>query len=215
MSNVLLIWGAGGHAKVVLDIARSSGCFGEIAFADDDPGKAGLRFCDCPVLGGPRELRRFPAGAFVIAVGDNRARARCFGRALEMGLSPAALVHASAIVSPSAIVGSGTVVMPGAIINAGTTIGEDCIVNSGAVIEHDCRIGSHVHISPRAALGGGVRVGPYAHVGIGAVVLPGAAVGEESVVGAGAVVLKEVPPCSTVAGVPARLLHHPQAERSR
>jgi sugar O-acyltransferase (sialic acid O-acetyltransferase NeuD family) len=206
MSNVLLIWGAGGHAKVVLDIARSSGRFGRIVFVDDDPGKAGLRFCGCPVLGGPGELHRFPASAFVIAVGDNRVRARCFGRALGGGLSPVALVHPTAVVSPSAIIGSGTVVMAGAIVNAGAEIGENCIVNSGAIVEHDCRIAGHVHVSPRAVLGGGVTVGACAHVGIGAVVLPGAAVGEESVVGAGAVVLREAPARRTMVGVFAKPL---------
>ena len=206
MNNPLLIWGAGGHAKVVLDIVRGTGCFDPIVFIDDDLSKTGLSFCGCPVIGGPDELHHFAGSAFLIAVGDNRTRARCFGHALESGLSPAALFHPTAIIAPSARIGRGTVVMPGVIVNAGAVIGENCIMNSGAIIEHDCRIGSHAHVSPRVVLGGGVTVGPLAHVGIGAVVLPGAVIGEESIVGAGAVVLKEAPAHSTVVGVPARAL---------
>lgn len=206
MTNLLLIWGAGGHGKVVLDIARGMGRFDNIAFLDDDAERAGFTFCDCPLIGRPEELQSFAGSAFIVAIGDNRTRARCFRNALENGLVATALVHPSAVISPSASVGRGTVVMPGVIINAGAVIGENCIINSGAIVEHDCRIDAHVHISPRAVLGGGVSIGPLAHIGIGAVVLPGASVGRESIVGAGAVVLKEVPSHFTVAGVPARAL---------
>lgn len=206
MSTLLLIWGAGGHGKVVLDIARSTGPFQRIVFLDDDPAKGG-RFCDCLLLGcSEDELFRFHGSAFVVAIGDNRTRARCFSQALKKGLLPAALVHPSAIIAPSARIGAGTVVMPGVIVNAGAVIGENCIVNSGAIVEHDCRIDDHVHISPRGVLGGGVSVGPLAHVGIGAVVLPRAIIGEESVVGAGAVVLREASAHRTVVGVPAKTL---------
>ena len=208
MSSLLLIWGAGGHGKVVLDTARSTGRFERIVFVDDNAARAGLTFCDCPLIGGSEELQRFRGSEFIMAVGDNRTRARCFRQALGEGLSPATLVHPTAILAPSATVGRGTLVMPGVIVNADASIGDNCIINTAAIIEHDCRIDAHVHISPRVVLGGGVIVGPLAHVGIGAVVLPCARVGEESVVGAGAVVLTEAPPRATVVGVPARALSY-------
>lgn len=208
MSNLLLIWGAGGHGKVVLDIARSAGCFERIAFLDDDPARIGLEFCDCRLLGGSLDLHRFAGSAFVVAVGDNRTRAQCFASALGNGLAPTTLVHPTAVIATSARIGCGTVVMPGVIINASAVIGENCIINSGAVVEHDCRVDAHVHISPRAVLGGGVTVEPLAHIGIGAVVLQGATVGEESIVGAGAVVLRAAPARCTVVGVPAKALSY-------
>jgi acetyltransferase EpsM len=206
MSSLLLIWGAGGHGKVVLDIARSTGRFERVAFLDDDPARVGLTFCGCLIEGGHEELHRFPGFSFVVAVGDNRTRARCFSHALGNGLSPASLIHPTAVIAPSASIGPGTVVMPGVIVKAGAVMGEDCIINTGAIVEHDCRIDAHVHISPRVVLGGGVSVSPFAHVGIGAVVLPGAVIGEEAIVGAGAVVLKEAPARCTVLGVPAKAL---------
>ena len=206
MIGTLLIWGAGGHGKVVFDVAFNAGSFDRIVFLDDDLSRAGIPFCECPVVGGPEELPRFAGASFVIAVGDNHRRAQCFERALEAGLYAAALVHKTATISPSVAIGRGTVVMPGALVNPGSVIGADCIINSGAVVEHDCRIADHVHISPRAALGGGVSVGRFSQIGLGAVVLPGGTVGEESVVGAGAVVLSEVPVGSTMVGVPARVL---------
>ena len=206
MNNSLLIWGAGGHAKVVLDIARATGSFDAIDFIDDDAERAGVPFCDCPTMDGPWELHRMAGRSFVVAIGDNRARAQCFHRALDHGLTPESLLHSTAVIAPSASIGRGTVIMAGAIVNAGAVIGENCILNSGSIVEHDCKIGPHVHISPRAVLGGGASVRAFAHIGIGAILLPGALVGEESIVGAGAVVLEEAPARCTVVGVPARAL---------
>ena len=204
MSDVLLIWGAGGHAKVVLDVARSTGLFQRFVFIDNDRTRAAQPYCGCTLAGGSEQLHRFAGGAIVIAIGTNRTRAFCYDRARANGLRPTVLVHCKAIISRSAKIGPGTVVMPGAVVNAGAVIGENCIINTGAIVEHDCQIADHVHISPGAVLGGGVRAGLRAHVGIGAVILPGATVGEDSVVGAGAVVLREAPAGCTVVGVPAR-----------
>jgi sugar O-acyltransferase (sialic acid O-acetyltransferase NeuD family) len=204
MNNSLVIWGAGGHGRVVLDVARSSGHYEHIVFLDDDAEKSCAPFCDCAIIGGNENLKSLAGQDFVVAVGDNHARAHCFDLALTQGLSPTVLIHASAIVSPSASIGRGSVVMPGAIVNAGAVIGEDCIVNTAAVIEHDCKIGAHAHVSSRAVLGGNVNVGELALVGIGAILLPCATIGEESIVGAGSVVLKKAPARCTVVGVPAK-----------
>jgi sugar O-acyltransferase (sialic acid O-acetyltransferase NeuD family) len=208
VNRTLLIWGAGGHGKVVLDVALSSGHLQPIVFVDDDPERAGKSFCGFALVTGSGNLERFRGALFMAAVGDNRLRARCFARAVAAGLVPATLIHLSAVVSPSADLGTGTVVMPGAVVNAGVMTGMNGIVNSGAIIEHDCILGNHVHIAPRATLGGNVLVGDFAHVGLGAAVLPSATVGAGCVVGAGAVVLRDVPTNSTVVGVPARVLKY-------
>src|SRR4051794_8602217 len=184
------LWGAGGHGKVVLDIARNCAQFESICFFDDHRDKQGTRFCGYAVVGGQTELRLFAMNWFLVALGNNRARSRCFELASKADLKPRVLIHSSAAVSPSASIGAGTVIMPGAIINAGASIGQNCIINTGAIIEHDCETGAHVHISPRVVLGGGVIIHDYVHVGIGATILPWTTIGQESVVGAGAVVLE-------------------------
>lgn len=205
MKNLLLIWGAGGHGKVVLDAALSCARFDRFCFLDDDAQKAGASFCGWPILGGAENLAYLAGTPFVVAVGNNQVRAGRFDLGLRSGLRPAAFAHSSAVISPSAAIGPGTVIMPLAVVNAGARIGRNCIVNTGAIVEHDCEIGSHVHISPRAALGGAARVADYAHVGLGAIVLPRASIGTECVVGAGAVVLKEAPARCAVMGIPARV----------
>lgn len=207
----LYLWGAGGHAKVVFDIARASHPALPIEFIDEDPFRAGQQFCGCPVLGSIDAAgAATPAsgGAMFIAIGSNQARARCAAAARRRGWPLATLIHPSAIVSPNASLGDGTVVMPRAVVNAGAVVGENCIINTAAVVEHDCRIGDHVHLSPGVLLGGEVTVEDYAHLGLGAVVLPRGLVGSHAVVGAGAVVLHGVPSGETVAGVPAAKLEH-------
>ncbi len=205
-SRRLVLWGASGHGKVVLDVGRSQGLFESIVFVDDRYQELGSSFCLCPVLGDQQALPSLRGCSFLVSIGDNKQRARCYEIALSQGMLPATLIHRTAVLAPSAVVGCGTVVMPGVIVNAGAVIGENCIINTGAIVEHDCRIADHVHISPRVALGGGVSVGSLAHVGIGAIVLPSATVGDESVVGAGSVVLREVSAKCTVVGVPAKVL---------
>ena len=205
----LVLWGASGHGKVVLDVARAMGGFNTISFIDDGCEESGREFCECQVFGASRYLQSLKGKGrfgYLVSIGNNEIRAACFQRALEHGMLPTTLIHPSAIVSKSARLAEGTVVMPRVVINASAEVGRNCIVNTAAVVEHDCRIGDHVHVSPGVLLGGGVTVHSFAHIGIGAVALPGAEIGEGAIVGAGAVVLDCVPPGATVVGIPARAL---------
>ncbi|HEX4785464.1 MAG TPA: acetyltransferase [Candidatus Sulfotelmatobacter sp.] len=205
----LIIWGAGGHGKVVLDIARAMTLFAEVAFVDDACASPGQSFCDCDLLPsaeGFRALKVRGYNHFVVAIGDNRVRQRCYLHAIEQSLEAATLIHPSAVVSGSVRIERGTVVMPRVVINPDTVIGYNCILNTGAIVEHDCRIGDHVHLAPGVTLGGNVQVEAHCFLGIGTIVLPGATVGAEAIVGAGGVVLDSAPPGTTSVGVPAKVL---------
>jgi sugar O-acyltransferase (sialic acid O-acetyltransferase NeuD family) len=207
--NKLLIWGTGGHGKVVLDVVRAQGNFPDVVFIDDGARISSGDFQGCRVVGGRAELARLRASGyahFVIAIGCNDARAECFQAAFEAGFEPATFVHPTAAVSRCATIAPGTVVMPKSVINAGSVIGTDCIINSGAIVEHDCCIADHVHLAPGVVLAGGVGVGAYSLIGLNSSVLPGREIGARAIVGAGTVVLANVTPGDTVAGVPARSL---------
>jgi acetyltransferase EpsM len=207
----ILIWGAGGHGRVVADLLRAAG--GEVlGFVDGDPAKLGTE-----IAGGGRVLFNEPvlfryltehgclpggAAAVALGVGDNRARRKIL-ETLGRFAAPA-LIHPSATASPSAHFGRGAVVFPGAVVNAGAWVGAGVIVNTGAIVEHDCRVGDGVHVSPRATLCGGVEVGAGSWICAGATLIPGVRVGTGATVGAGAVVIHDVPDHTTVVGSPAR-----------
>jgi sugar O-acyltransferase (sialic acid O-acetyltransferase NeuD family) len=203
----LILWGSSGHGKVVADVALAMGCFSTIAFVDDAASATERNLLSFRIEGRPGDLgilRENGFTLFLVSIGANKERARCFDRALRSGLAPATLVHPTAVISPFAGVGDGSVVMARAVVNPDARIGRNCIINTAAVIEHDCQIGDHAHISPGVVLAGGVAVGSFAHIGAGAIALPGAQIGEGAVVGAGAVVLRSVPAWATAVGVPAK-----------
>lgn len=204
----LLLIGAGGHARVLLDALMLTGA--RVAgLLDADPGLAGGKVLGYPILGGDEVLRQREPGwcALVNAIGSTKSMAR--RRALYLELSAqghrfASVLHPAATVSRHAATEQGVQIMAGAVIQACARIGVNSIVNTGATVDHDCRIGAHVHVAPGATLSGDVHVGDETHVGCGATVIQGVRIGARCTVAAGAVVLRDVPDGSTVAGVPAR-----------
>ncbi len=197
--NIAVI-GAGGHAKVVLDILKAHKY--SVTVFDDDVSKQGQL-----VLGS--EIQPFgefsvkSCESIIIAIGDNKTRKAKFGQ-LQPQCSAAVTMSSSSLVSKYATVWPGSVIFPGAIINADSVIGENVIINTAAIIEHDCVIGNHAHIAPNTTLCGGVKVGEGALVGAGVVVLPGVSIGAWATVGSGAVVTKDIDAGVTVVGNPAR-----------
>lgn len=201
----LLIFGAGGHAKVADDCAGPH--YPRRIMLSGD-GCEGTRH-GVPVV--PQDTRPLAEWkslcrrAFV-AIGDG-ARREAVLSALEVeGFELVTLFHPSAVVSPSAQVGPGTLICPGAVVNADARIGKGCIVNTGAVVEHDCRVGDFSHISPGAVLCGGAVLGERCWVCAGAVISDHVEIGSRTTVGAGAAVLSRVPEGVLAAGVPARVV---------
>lgn len=205
-----LVVGAGGHARVVIDILRSEGRYDPVAATDTSPGKRGKDVDGVPIIGDDRCARRLgKVRSFVLGLGlgaRTRPRMELFDRMTAMGLEPLTAVHPRAIVHDRSKIGAGTVVMAGGVVNPGARIGRNVILNTGSLVEHDCRVGDHAHLAPRATLCGGVRLGEGAFVGAHACVLEGLVVGPWSTVGAGAVVLARVSRETTVVGVPARAM---------
>ncbi len=205
----VVIIGAGGHGKVVLDILRAVGEHTIVGFLDADPALAGSRLRGVEVLGSinllPRLRQRKALGA-IVAIGDGRVRVSYAQAVLADGLELISAIHPAAVVSPSARIGRNVVIAAGAVVAPDAIIADSVIVNTHAGVDHECEVDEGAHLCPSVALAGKVHVGAGAFLGIGARVLPCLSIGERAIVGAGAVVIRDVPPGVTVVGVPAKIL---------
>jgi len=206
--------GAGGHAKVVIEILRLMGGFEIVGLLDSRAESHGSRLLDVPVTGDDTSLESYfernIRHAFIGlgGVGDTQPRRRLFERVRKVGFEVVSAIHPRAWISEFATLGHGATVMAGAIINTGSRLGDNVIVNTGAFVEHDCDIGDHVHIASGACLAGTVLVQTGAHVGLGARIKQNITIGANAIVGAGAVVVNDVPEGVTVIGVPGRIMKH-------
>lgn len=196
----MYIYGAGGHAKVIIDTLGRMGRHVEGVY-DDRPASS-------PLNGRYPFMERWidgydPDKQCIVAVGNCAVRKEIVSRGeLNWGMA----IDPSAGISDSACIGPGSVVMRGVCVNADTRIGSHVILNTRCCVDHDCLIGDFAHIAPMAALAGGVCVGEGAMIGIGACVIPGISIGKWAVVGAGAVVIRDVPDYAVVVGNPAKII---------
>ncbi|MCX8130712.1 MAG: acetyltransferase [Clostridia bacterium] len=216
MEKIILI-GAGGHCKVVIEIIKE---FYEIAgITDSDYSKHGSQYHGISVIGNDEKLRYIynngvnRALVTVGSTGNSMLRKKLYEYASCIGFDMVNSVSRSAIVSPSVRTGRGNVVMDGAIIHADSVLGNNTIINTASIIEHDCIIQDHVHISPGAKLAGGVIAGEGSHIGIGATVIQNVKIGKHCIVGAGAVVTGDIPDFSVCVGVPARIIRQNTIEK--
>lgn len=194
--NSLRIIGAGGHGRVLADIAEGMG-YRDIAFLD--AGYPKLRESGAwPVTG---TLEAQDEADVALGIGDNATRLSFFETLTQ---APVTLIHPSAVVSPHAEIGAGSVICAGAVVAPFAKLGQGCIINTCASIDHDCVLSDGVHISPGARLGGGVFVGARTWIGIGAVVREYKSIGSDVMIGAGAAVIRNVADGARMGGVPAK-----------
>jgi sugar O-acyltransferase (sialic acid O-acetyltransferase NeuD family) len=203
----LVVFGAGGHAKVVIDIIEQQGIFEIAGLLDDDLRHRGRRFFGYAVLGTRADLPALMSTQLahaIVTIGDNASRAAVAAHLGQHGWRFASAIHPRASIGRGVSIGPGSVVMAGCVINADAFLGAQVIVNSGATVDHDCRIDDAVHIAPGCHLCGGVSVGRGSLLGAGAIVTPGVRIGREVIVGAGSTVIRDVADGARVSGVPAR-----------
>jgi sugar O-acyltransferase (sialic acid O-acetyltransferase NeuD family) len=208
VSLPIIVVGGSGHAKVLVStlLLEHRAVLG---FVDPDsslPPILGVRR-----LGDDEELFRHGPDRIrlVNGVGSGHStelRRSVYARFREKLYVFDAVIHPSASIAPDVQAGDGLQVMAGAIVQTGVRLGENVILNTGAIIDHDCVVGDHVHVAPGVTLSGCVQLDHGAHIGTGASIIQGIRVGAGSTVGAGAVVLHDVPPGTTVVGIPAKEL---------
>lgn len=204
----IIVIGAGGHAKVVIDALLKSKAR-IIGAADVNPARLGADILGVPVVGGDEAIFKRDPKMLLLANGlgaasNTSARAAIFTRFQNKGYQFVTVIHPSALIASDVVIGEGSQIMAGAVVQPSVKIGANCIINTRASIDHDCLVGDHAHIAPGATISGGVTLGDGCHVGSGAVIIQGLSIGASSVIGAGAAVIRDVAEGTTVVGVPAK-----------
>ncbi len=203
----VVIVGAGGQGRVVLDILRNNHQFEVIGFIDSAKALHGKVIDEVSVIGDMDSLKDFAEmgiGGAIVAIGDNDIRSKFAQIINSYGISLINAIHPSATIAQNSVIGKNVVIAQGANICAHVKIKDSVICNTGSIIEHESVIYEGVHICPGVKLAGHVTVHPHAFIGIGSTVIQNITIGESATVGAGAVVLKDVDPETTVVGVPAK-----------
>lgn len=195
----MLLFGAGGHAHVVLESLRKSGI--EVLGVYDH--NQSIKYFDDLLVEHVYDPEKMPDEPMIIAIGDNRCRADIaaviqhrFGNVLD----------STALIADSATILEGSMVLMGAAIQSRSSLGRHVIINTRAIIDHDCDIQDLVHVGPGSVICGNVTVGTGTFVGANVTILPGISIGAWAIIGAGSVVLENVLDGRVVAGNPARVI---------
>lgn len=195
----MYLYGASGHAKVIMEILNAGGVTIDKVF-DDNPAVQML--LHHPVSGFHVSL--IQGAEFVVSIGNNNIRKTIVEKL--NGARFASAIHPFTSISPTSTLGKGSVVMAGVCINSDTRIGNHCIVNTKASIDHDCLVDDFVHIAPGSVLCGNVKVGEGTLVGAGSVIIPGVKIGKWCTIGAGSVIIRDIPDFSMAVGNPCQVI---------
>jgi sugar O-acyltransferase (sialic acid O-acetyltransferase NeuD family) len=191
MNKKLAIIGAGGHGKVVGEIALLNQ-YETIDFFDDRANEIkAFPFTIIDTFDNLKEHLKY-YDAFFVAIGDNQTRGDKISWLKKCKLNIVSLVHPRATISKFASLGAGTCVMTNAAVNPGTLIKEGVIINTSASVDHDCVIEDFAHISPNSSLSGCVRIGKFTHLGTGTSVHPNIHIGNNVKTGVGSSVFKDI-----------------------
>ena len=207
----LIVIGASGHAKVILDIFEKMASYTVVGLIDDKL-EVGTRVLGYTVIGNSETIASLLSmqknSLFFVAVGDNWTRHLIVTKLLEKhpDLEFATAIHPSAQIGRDVNFGKGVAIMAGAIVNSGTSIGNFAIINTKASLDHDCMLGSFASLAPGVTTGGNVKIGAFSAVSIAATILHGKTIGEHCVVGASSLIVKDINDHEVVYGLPGKFV---------
>ncbi|MFI0429064.1 acetyltransferase [Mariniflexile sp. HMF6888] len=206
--NIIII-GASGHAKVVIDIVEKQKMFNIIGLIDSYK-KVGTKISGYKILGTEDIIEQLMADQEVIggiiAIGDNWTRHLIKEKIKKTtpNFEFLSAIHPNAVLSKNIKIPKGTVIMAGAIINSDAIVGEFCIINTNASLGHESTMQNYSSLAPGVNIGGNVNIGDFSAISIGATIIQNINIGDHALVGAGALVINDVKDCDVVYGVPAK-----------
>jgi sugar O-acyltransferase (sialic acid O-acetyltransferase NeuD family) len=207
----VLVFGAGGQAKIIVDALHLSSGDEPVGYVDDSR-PPGTEWFGLPVLGPMADLGSIVEDhgidAGIVSVGDNYRRGAVVDdvEAALPGFVWVNAIHPMVAIGKGCEIGVGVHMMAGAVVNPASIVGDHVHIDTRASLDHDSTLGRCASLGPTAATGGGCTIGEFTAVAIGAVVVHGTTIGAHTVVGAGATVLADLPDHVVAFGTPARVI---------
>lgn len=209
----MLIIGAKGFAKEILEVFHHSNQLDNIAFYDDMNANIGDYIYGLfPILKNENEVKDFfikYGNDFTIGIGNPQLRYNIMKKFISIGGNIVSSISNKAIIGSYEVrIGNGSNILDNAIFSNSSSIGDGCIVYYNVTLTHDCEVGNFVELSPGVTLLGSCKIGSFSQIGSNATILPKIKIGENVIIGAGAVVTKDIPDNCVAFGSPARVIRN-------
>lgn len=206
MKNKIILLGAGGQAKIVLDLLDKNHQYEVVAVLDDDEALHNTKILNSVVKGDIKSLINYSSDeiGFIVCIADNKRREEIFNNSIDLGYEPLNVISRIANISNFATLGKGIAIADMCNIHPDVILGDNIIIGPMTSVAHDSKVESHVHLSSGCRLAGNVTIQEYADLGTAVSVIPGKTIKKHSIIGAGAVVVKDIEPYSLAVGIPAK-----------
>jgi sugar O-acyltransferase (sialic acid O-acetyltransferase NeuD family) len=196
MKNIL-IYGASGHAKMIVDIVLKNNIYNVVGFVDSYK-PINQDIYGYKIIGNlddlPNLIKQHHIQGIVIGIGDNSTRQNAYQRISKIApaLEFVTIVHPTAVLANDIIIPKGTVIMPNVVINANAKIGEFCILNTKSSLGHDSTMADFSSLASGAIISGNVKIGFCSAICLSASIIQNVTIGDHTVIGAASLVLNSV-----------------------
>ena len=206
MKNIL-IYGASGHAKMIVDIIQKDNKYIMKGFLDSYKPINEVVYGHS-IIGDLSQLTRLieelNIEGIVIGIGENSTREEAYHKIKKIApnLKFVSIVHPSATIATDVSITKGTVIMANAVVNANAKLGRFCILNTASSLGHDCNMADFSSLASGATIAGNVQIGFCSAICLGATIIQNLEIGDNTVIGAGSLVLTSIGNNKTAFGAP-------------
>lgn len=206
----MLIVGAKGFAKEILEICHQRNDLENLVFYDDVNENVNLLFGRFPILKDidtAEEYFRTVDRRFTLGLGNPYLRKKLADKFINIGGKLSSTISTKADIGSYEIkIGEGANILDGVKISNDVVIGCASIIYYNSIITHDVKIGDFVEISPDVKILGRATIGNFCQLGAGTIILPDIKIGNNVIIGAGAVVTNDLPDNCTAVGIPSKII---------